>query len=127
MKGHRLRLVAASRLKLGAAYPVGTDGYGWQAAPTTTGRASTARWSGPGKQDGKVYVRNQRLNAPQAQTTSSNLADVGWVATRPRMDRGELPGPVNVVGREAMPKVCGVGVARSQGHSWAPNPSNGSE
>lgn len=59
--------------------------------------------------------------------TSSNLADVGWVATRPRRDRGELLGSVNVVGREAMPKVCGVGMARSQGHSWAPHLSNGSE
>ena len=65
MKGHRPWLVAAGRVKLGAAYPVETDGYGWQAAPTTTGRASTVRWSGSGKRDGKVYVRNQRSNAPQ--------------------------------------------------------------
>ena len=33
------------------------------------------------------------------------------------------PGPVNVAGREATPKVCGVGVARPQGHSRAPRPS----
>ena len=65
MKGHRLRLVAASRMKLGAAYPVETDGHGRQAAPTTTERASTVRWSGSGKRDGKVYERNQRLNASQ--------------------------------------------------------------
>ena len=74
-----------------------------------------------------MYVRNQCQNAPQEQTTSSNLADVGWVATRPRKDRGELLGPVNVVGREATPKVCGVGVARSQEQSWAPHPSNGAK
>jgi putative transposase len=34
MKGHRPRLVAASRAKLGAAYPVEADGHGRQAALT---------------------------------------------------------------------------------------------
>ena len=32
------------------------------AAPTTPGRAGTARQLGPGKRDGKVYVRNQWWN-----------------------------------------------------------------
>ena len=95
------------------------------AAPTTTGQAGTARRSGSDKQDGKVYVRNQRLNASQAQTTSSNLADVGWVAARTRTVCGELLGPVAPAGTEATLKVCGVGVARSQGQSWAPNPTSG--
>ena len=36
----------------------------WQAALTTTGLAGTARRLGPGKRDGKVYVRNQRVTAP---------------------------------------------------------------
>jgi hypothetical protein len=64
-----------------------------EAALTTPGRPSTARWSGPGKQDGEVYVRNQRLKAPQEMSTSSNLADLGWVAVRTRTDRcGELLG-----------------------------------
>lgn len=36
-----------------------------EAAPSTTRRARTARWFVLGKRDGKVYVRNQRLNAPQ--------------------------------------------------------------
>ena len=126
MKGHRLRLVAASRLKLGAAYPVGTDGYGWQAAPTTTGRVSTVRWLGSGKRDGKVYERNQRPNAPQEQTTSSNLADLGWAAARIRALVRRTPWLVNVVGWEATVKACGVAVARLQGHSWSPNPTSGS-
>lgn len=99
---------------------------GWKAAPTTTGRPSTARWVGPGKRDGKVYVRNQRQNAPQEQTTSSNLADLGWAAARTRTD-GELPRSVDVADREATPKACGVGVAKSQGQSWAPPPSSGLE
>jgi hypothetical protein len=30
------------------------------AAPTTTGRVSTARWRGSGKRDGEEYARNQR-------------------------------------------------------------------
>jgi hypothetical protein len=53
-----------------------------EAALTTTERVSTVRWLGSGKRDGKAYVRNQRLNAPQDETTSSNLMDLGWVATR---------------------------------------------
>ena len=34
-------------------------------------------------------------------------------------------GPVDVAGSEVTVKVCGVAVTRSQGHSWAPHPSNG--
>ncbi len=98
---------------------------GRKAALTTTGRSSTARWAGSGKRDGKVYVRNQRQKAPQEQTTSSNLADLGWAAVRTCKSCRELLGPVDVAGREATPKVCGVGVAKPQGHSWAPPPSNG--
>ncbi len=126
MKGHRGQPVAAGWCKLGAAFPVETDGYGWQAAPTTTGRARTVRWPGSGKRDGKVYERNQRLNASQEQTTSSNLMDVGWAAARTRALAWRTPWLVNVVGREAMVKVCGVAVARLQGHSWSPNPMSGS-
>ena len=99
-----------------------------EAALTTTGRASTVRWHGSGKRDGKVYARNQRRNAPQAKTTSSNLTDRGWVATRTRLasaGRGTF-GPGYVAGREATVKDCGVAVARLQGHSWAPTPLKGS-
>jgi len=73
-----------------------------------------------------VTTVNQCSKASQAQTTSSNLADLGWVATRTRTVCGELLRSVNVADREATLKDCGVGVARLQGHSWAPNPSNGS-
>ena len=99
-----------------------------EAALITTGRASTVRWCGSGKRDGKVYARNQRRKAPQAKTSSSNLTDRGWVATRTRLasaGRGTL-WPVNVAGREATVKDCGVAVARLQGHSWAPTPLKGS-
>jgi len=71
-----------------------------------------------------VYVRNQRLKASQANPTSSNLTDLGWVAVRTRVS-GELPGRFQVAGGEATVKVCGVAVAMPQGHSWAPHPSNG--
>jgi len=103
-----------------------------EAALTTPGKASTVRWPWSGKRDGKVYVKNQRLNASQEQTTSSNLTDLGWVATR---TGGTTAMPWScwgtlwlgdVAGREAAPNACGVGVARLQGHSWAPNPSKGS-
>lgn len=58
------------------------------------------------------------------QNTSSNLADMGWAATRTRRMRG-TSGPVDVAGPEVMVKVCGVAVTKSQGHSWAPNLSIG--
>jgi hypothetical protein len=71
-------------------------------------------------------VRNQRLKAPQDDPTSSNLADLGWVATRTRdtLLRG-TPWLGDVAGREAVVNVCGVAAARLQGHSWVPIPSNG--
>lgn len=73
---------------------------------------------------------NQCLDAPQVNTTSSNLADVGWAAVRARstvlsVGWGTLR-LVDVAGREVMVKSCGVAVARPQGHSWAPHLSNGS-
>ncbi len=53
MKGHRLRSLAGVRRSWGQPDPRGRGG-GQQAAPTTPGRASTVRWCGSGKQDGKV-------------------------------------------------------------------------
>ena len=73
-----------SRLKEAEGSPTGGTSVKVEAALTTTGRASTVRWRGSGKRDGKVYARNQRRKAPQAQSTSSNLTDKGWVATRTR-------------------------------------------
>ena len=101
-----------------------------EAALTTPGRASTVRWCGSGKRDGKVYVRNQRLNASQAKTTSSNLTDLGWVATRTSTAVMTVAGGTfrsgDVADREATVNACGVAVAKLQGHRWAPTPSNGS-
>ena len=99
-----------------------------EAAPTTTGHASTVRWRGSGKRNEKVYVRNQRPKASQDSTTSSNLTDVGWVATRTRRPGpdGKLLGRLISPAREATVNDCGVAVARLQGHSWAPTPLKGS-
>ncbi len=69
---------------------------------------------------------NQRMNASQGQTTSSNLTDLGWAAARTSTLVGGTLWPVDVAGREATPNACGVGVAKPQGHSWAPHLSNGS-
>ena len=106
-----------------------------EAAPTTTRRTSTARWSGLGKRDGKAYVRNQRLNASQEShqlepggsglDSSAHPHDVHGDVVVVRVVRG-TPGLGDVAGREATVKVCGVAVAMLQGHSWAPTPSNGS-
>ena len=96
-----------------------------------TGQYCQMVWVRQARRKGVTKV-NQRLNAPQDETTSSNLADVGWVATRTRatttvllLCRGTL-GLGDVAGREATPKACGVGVARLQGHCWASTPSKGS-
>src|SRR3954453_19144229 len=102
-----------------------------EAALTTTGRASTARWSGSGKRDGKAYVRNQRLNAPQEShqlepggsgldCSAHPTGMVSDAAGRGTLRLGD------VAGQEATVKACGVAVAMLQGHSWAPPPSNGS-
>ena len=70
---------------------------------------------------------NQRMNASQGQTTSSNLTDLGWAAVRTSIVLvGGTSGSVDVAGLEATRKACGVLVARPQGHSWAPHLSNGS-
>lgn len=63
------------------------------------------------------------------EATSSNLADMGWAAARTPATAWSwwgTPGPVVIAGREATVKACGVTVARLQGQSWAPTPSNGS-
>ena len=73
-------------------------------------------------------MRNQRLNAPQDETTSSNLTDLGWAAARTRpapASRGTL-WLCDVADREATVNACGVAVAMLQGHSWAPTPLKGS-
>jgi hypothetical protein len=70
---------------------------------------------------------NQRMNASQGQTTSSNLTDLGWAAVRTSIATvGGTSGSVDVAGLKATRKACGVLVARPQGHSWAPHLSNGS-
>ena len=73
--------------------------------------------------------RNQRLNAPQDETTDpeSGGCGSGCIAHLPdlRVWWG-TPGPGDVAGREAMVKACGVAMAKVQGHSWVPIPSKGS-
>lgn len=81
---------------------------------------------GPASEAGRCNDGEPVQQSSSSETTSSNLADLGWVATRTRTVCGELPRSVYVAGREATLNDCGVSVARLQGHSWAPNPSNGS-
>ena len=70
---------------------------------------------------------NQCSKASQAKTTSSKPDGSGLGRSAHPHQSGELLRAVNVAAPEATPKVCGVGVARLQGHSWTPNPTNGSE
>ena len=128
MKGHRRRLVAASRIEAEGSLISGM-GVTVGSSPDNDGtdqhcqmvRVRLARRKG---------VREESVSeSPSSQATSSNLVDLGWVATRTRMTlwscRGTLR-PVRVAGRETMVNACGVTVVMLQGHSWAPNPLNGS-
>lgn len=89
-----------------------------------TGQHRQMVWVRRARREGVTAV-NQRMNASQEQTTSRNLTD-GWVVARTRTIVRGTPGPVDVAGREATRKACGVLVARPQGHSWAPHLSSGS-
>ena len=63
------------------------------------------------------------LKSLKSKTTSSNLADRGWVAAHAREASDSVA--VDVVGTEATRKNCGVLVAMPLGHSWAPRLPNG--
>jgi len=96
-----------------------------KAALTTTGRTSTVRWSGSGKQDRKAYVRNQRYKAPKV---AHQLQSDGYgleSSACPCFDVRITPWSVRNVDREATVKVCGVAVAMLQEHSWVPTLSSG--
>ena len=126
VRGHRVWLAAVSWLKLRAAGPGGTPGR-VEAALTTTGRASTVRWCGSGWQDGKAYVRNQWLNAPQEiQQLESDGSGLRRNAHPAVCDGRGTSGSVDVAGREVMVGACGVVMTRLQGHGWAPTSSTGS-
>ena len=73
-------------------------------------------------------MRNQRLNAPQDETTDPEPGGHGSdrTAHSPVSVGGELLGWVKSLVGEATVKACGVVVAMVQGHSWVPIPSKGS-
>ncbi len=105
---HRLAVAAAGQ-KL-RAVRTGRRRGGRKAALTTTGQVGTARRPGPGKRDRKVYVRNQRSNAPQCNHQLQTWRI--WAGKRhtPAAFRtvAGAPGPVVPAGRVAMRKDCGV-------------------
>ena len=95
------------------------------AALTTTGRVGTTRRLGSGKQGGKVYESRNQWSNPLKARTGPNLVEMGRDAAHVRALARATPMPANGAGQEAMVKVCGVVMARLQGKSWAPHPSNG--
>lgn len=98
-----------------------------RAALTTTGRIGTARRSGSGKRDEKVYVRNQRSKTSQASPQLEPGGSGLGCNAHPQRLGGELLRWKKVFISEATLNACGVGVARLQGHSWAPHSSNGQQ
>ena len=97
------------------------------AALTTTGRVGTTRRFGSGKQGGKVYESRNQWSNPLKSRTGSNLVDMGRAAVHIHQEDWMTPTSVNWARHEAMAKVCGVAMARLQGKSWAPHPSNGQQ
>ena len=68
-----------------------------------------------------MYARNQWLT-PLKSPASSNPVDSGWYAMRTNTYRyWELRCGLRSLAPEATVKGCGVAVAISQGHSWAPH------
>jgi hypothetical protein len=101
---------------------------GWAgAAPTKPERARTARRSGSGEQDGKVYVRNQRWNPLKREDPAQTWRI--WAGRQCTLVRirgvSDFDVGVSFAGSKATRKACRVLVARLQGKSWAPNPSTG--
>ena len=95
---------------------------GWEAALTTTGRSSTARWAGPGKRgrQGATGV-NRWLNPLKLwNRLESGGSGPGSSAHLPHLGGEVTPKPESVAGGEATRKACGVLVARLQGYSRAP-------
>jgi len=74
-----------------------------------------------------VYERRNQWSNPLKSRTGSNLVDMGRAAVHICVEARMTPSPVNRAGQEAMAKVCGVAMARLQGKSWAPHPSNGQQ
>jgi hypothetical protein len=97
------------------------------AALTTTGRVGTARRSGSGKRDGKVYECRNQWSNPRKSKTGSNLVDMGRIAVHAGQSCSATPKLVNGAGGEAMRKACGVLMAMLSGKSWASHPSNGQQ
>jgi len=70
---------------------------------------------------------NLWIKTPQERATSSNLMDMGWVATRDWDVSQSTPSPDDVAGWEATLKACGVNVAKWQGYSRVPHLISGEE
>ncbi len=129
MRGGRppLRVRRSGHVEAEGSLNLGNGGFGWEAALTTTGRISTARWYGSGKQDRKGVREEPATESSSRQPADQNLADQGRAATHTRtaIVVGVTLWSVEVADWEAMVKDCGVAVAMLQGHSWAPTLSNG--
>jgi hypothetical protein len=99
------------------------DGWGWaESSPDNdgTGQYCQMAWVRQARRDGERQEPASERSSRES--TSSNLADLGWAAPRTRAPsgHGELLDRMCVVGREAIGKDCGVPVARVQGHIWSP-------
>ena len=107
--GEKLRAACARRC-----------GRGRTAALTTPRRAGTARQPGGGKRDWKVYARNPCVKASQStlrlEPGGSGPGSSAWADHR----SAQLPNRIDVAGREATGKACGVPVAKLQEHNGTP-------
>lgn len=89
----------------------------WTGRYCQTARVGRARRRG-------VRHRNQ-LSNPLKVSAGSNLVDMGRLAVHALRVWGDSQGRFVAAGPEVTVNVYGVAVARPQGNSWAPIPSNG--
>jgi hypothetical protein len=117
----RPRAIAAARVKQGAACP-GKRRERVESSPDNAGtdrHRQTVRVR-QARPEGATRV-NQWVT-PRKSRAGSNLTDLGRYAVRgPALWAGSTPMPFVFGGEEAMPNVCGVGVAMLPGYSWAPS------
>jgi hypothetical protein len=93
-----------------------------ESSPDNDGLVGTARRPGPGKPDGKVYVRNQRSNASQFDPPARTWRI--WAGQRHNSVaiRSAIgtPRPVDIAGRGGHEESLRRTRGWLQGHSWAP-------
>ncbi|WP_276082661.1 transposase [Nonomuraea thailandensis] len=117
----RPRAVAAAWVKQGATRP-GERRERVESSPDNAGAGRHCQTARVRQARPEGVKRVNQWVTPRKSRAGSNLVDQGRCAVRDHADLARsTPKPYVFDGGEATLKVCGVGVARLPGYSWAPN------